>query len=202
MEADQAAEVLAVAAELDRWLDVTETGARAWALALSHGGVTYDEAMAAVPIFYADPDNARRSVTVADIVRITREIRAEDARVARRRAKDLERAELEAAGQVPVSPSSVPLRDRSDDLGRLIEGFRVRPDGAERWPLTGDADMRRRQRHSPSPEARSAADAASRAKARAIVAESRARGRGSDGMDQVSAALSTLAAEQASDVRD
>jgi hypothetical protein len=103
------------------------------------------------------------------------QIRAERARAARAAAKAQERAELEAAGQLREQRPPAVLRDSREDLHKLLESFRVAPDGTERWPLAGDADMRRRQRHSPSPEAAAAAEAASRAKALAIVAESRAR---------------------------
>jgi hypothetical protein len=177
MEAHEAAEVLAVAAELDSRIEVTAPGARTWALALTHGGVRYAEAMAAVPMHYADPQRGHYRVTVADLVRIAGEIRAEDARLARIEAKRIERAELEAAGALPAGSSAgTPLRDRREDLRKLIESFRVDPDGHERWSLTGHPSVRRQQAGSVSPEVAAAAEAASRAKARAIVAASRAEG--------------------------
>ena len=169
----QVAEVLAVASEIDG-REVTMPMAQVWALALQHGQITHEEAMAAVPMFYADPDTGTRWIRPADIVRITQAIRIEDAQ-SRRRLEQQARHKLPPAGTPGGPPAQPPLRDRREDLHALLSSVRVTSTGHQRWPLTGDPDMRRAQTTSPSPEARAAADKASRLKALAIVAESRAR---------------------------
>jgi hypothetical protein len=170
-----AAEILTIAQSLDGRDTPTRAMATAWSGALTYAGVEADEAQAAVIMYYADPANGRRRITTTAIIALVQGIRAERWRADERQRRDTERRELEAAGYIRPESDLPPLRDRREDLRKLLESFRRRPDGTDRWDPVGDPTMRRRQADSVNPEARAAAEEASRAKARAIVAESRAR---------------------------
>src|SRR4051812_31388108 len=130
MDLAEAHDLLTIAAAYDN-REPSAAADQAWAAALSHLAVDFDDARQAIIEHYAE---STEWIKPAHVGARAQTIRADRYREERRQAKERERAELEAAGYGPNPENSPPLRDRREDIHRLIEGFRMAPDGTERWP--------------------------------------------------------------------
>lgn len=164
----QAGMLLAMAAEIDG-RQVTSSMASMWAAALSHGDVAYPDLEAAVPLHFAESGEYLRPKHLIDIAtRLGRERRHREHQTAQLAKHDPGPAAREIRERAEGT-----IRDRSADLAALLESFRVRPDGTERWSLGGDVSMRNRQGFPLSPQRQDALERAARLKAQELVAESR-----------------------------
>lgn len=134
MDDAEAAEIVAMVAAFDPYqrFRVTNVIIDAWAVALRD--VDARAAQRAVVRFYRE--TVDRPLAVGDVVRLSREIAAEDAAWERHQEIEARRADDRAAVQQAIE--AAPRRDRRADIAALLDRHR-------NWSATGHLGTRRAQ---------------------------------------------------------